>query len=133
MRMLSYEELKGSSGKEIWFRTPRYDAHKLFPQSPPRVRLASGSHQLKNISLGGVAVVCNQAASNIPEVGEIVPLTMQQSGFSIFEGTARVCRREDTVFGSALAFNFVNSFIEFEKLLGRNAQALISARADGNT
>jgi extracellular factor (EF) 3-hydroxypalmitic acid methyl ester biosynthesis protein len=132
MRLLAYEDLKGSSGKEVCFRTPRYDARKLFPQSPPRVRLRSGVHQLKNISLGGVAVVCNQAATDIPEVGEIVPLTIQQAGFSIFESNARVCRREDTVFGSALAFNFVNNFIEFEKLLSRNAQAQISARADGN-
>jgi hypothetical protein len=130
--MLAYEDLKGSSGKEVWFRTPRFEARKLFPQSPPRVRLRSSMHQLKNISLGGVAVICNQTASDIPEVGEIVPLTIQQSGFSIFESNARVCRREDTVFGSALAFSFVNNFIEFEKLLSRNAQAQISARADGN-
>jgi extracellular factor (EF) 3-hydroxypalmitic acid methyl ester biosynthesis protein len=133
MRMLAYEELKGSSGKDIWFRTPRYEARKLFPQSPPRVRLRSGIHQLQNISLGGVAVSCNQTSDDIPQVGEIVPLRIQQSGFSIFESDARVCRREDTVFGATLAFNFVNSFIEFEKLLSRNAQAHIFARADSNT
>jgi hypothetical protein len=96
MRMLAYEELKGSSGKDIWFRTPRYEARKLFPQSPPRVRMRSGTHQLQNISLGGVAVTCNQAADDIPDVGEIVPLKIQQSGFSIFESDAKVCRREDT-------------------------------------
>lgn len=133
MRMLAYEELKGSSGKDIWFRAPRYEARKLFPQSPPRVRVRSGIHQLQNISLGGVAIACNQSTDDIPEVGEIVPLKIQQSGFSIFESDAKVCRREDTVFGSTLAFNFVNGFIEFEKLLSRNAQAHISARADTNT
>src|SRR3954468_13248327 len=126
----AYEELKGSSGREIWFRPPRYDARVLFPQSPPKVRLRSAVHKLQDISLGGVAVLCNQAADDIPDIGDVLPLTIQQMGFSIFESEARVLRREDTVFGSKLAFNFVDSFIEFEKLLSRNTQAHISARAE---
>lgn len=132
MRALAYEELKGSNGKEVRFRAPRYDARKLFSRSPPRVRLRTSTYQLKNISLGGVAILCKQTTPDLPEVGEIVPITIQQAGFSIFESKARVCRRDDTVFGSSLAFNFVNNFIEFEKLLSRNAQAQISGRADDN-
>jgi hypothetical protein len=132
MSMLAYEELRGSVGKEVWFRPPRYDARVLFPQSPPKVRLRSGIHKLQDISLGGLAVLCNQSAEDVPEIGEVVPLTVQQLGFSIFESEARVCRREDTVFGSKLAFNFIDSFIEFDKLLSRNTQAHISARAENN-
>lgn len=132
MTVRAYEELKGSSGKEIWFRPPRYDARVLFPKSPPKVRLRSNVHKLQDISLGGIAVMCGQAAEDIPEIGEILPLTIQQAGFSIFEGDARVCRREDTVFGSKLALNFVHGFIEFDKLLNRNTQAHISARAENN-
>ena len=128
--MLAYEELKGASGKEVWFRPPRYDARVLFPQSPPKVRLRSAVHKLQDISLGGVAVLCSQSADDIPDIGDVLPLTIQQMGFSIFESEARVLRREDTVFGSKLAFNFVDSFIEFEKLLSRNTQAHISARAE---
>jgi len=128
--MLAYEELKGSSGKEVWFRPPRYDARILFPQSPPKVRLRSAVHKLQNISLGGVAVMCGQSNENIPEIGEVLPLTIQQMGISIFESEARVCRREDTVFGSKLAFHFIDSFVEFEKLLSRNTQAHISARVE---
>jgi hypothetical protein len=95
--------------------------------------LRSQVHQLQNISLGGVTVVCNQTSDDIPDVDEVLPLTIQQSGYTIFESSARVCRREDTVFGSKLAFNFVNNFIEFDKLLSRNAQAHISARTDAHT
>ncbi len=33
--MLAYEELKGSTGREIWFRPTRYEARKLFPNHAP--------------------------------------------------------------------------------------------------
>jgi extracellular factor (EF) 3-hydroxypalmitic acid methyl ester biosynthesis protein len=131
--MLAYEELKGSSGREIWYRPPRYEARKLFPQCPPRVRVRTSVHQLQNISLGGLAAVCNQNAEDLPEVGDVVPLTIQQAGLSIFESDARVCRKEESIFGSKLAFNFVNGFVEFDKLLSRNAQAQIALRSSNSS
>lgn len=129
--MLAYEELHGATGREVRFRAPRHDARKLFPQLPPRVRLRAGSglHQLRNISVGGVAVSCGQGAEDIPQVGETVHVMLQQSGLPIFESDARVCRREDNVFGSTVAFHFLDSFVEFEKLLSRNAQAQIAANS----
>jgi hypothetical protein len=127
--MLAYEELRSANGREIWFRAPRYEARKLFPHLPPRVRVKAGLHKLHDISLGGVAVVCNQMAEDVPDVGEIVPLAIQQSGYSLFEANARVCRRENTVFGSKVAFSFVNGFVEFDKLLSRNVQAQIALQS----
>ncbi len=127
--MLAYEELTGSAGREVWFRAPRYEARKLFPHIPPRVRIKAGLHKLHDISLGGIAVVCAQTAEDVLEVGEVVPLAIQQSGYPIFEGNARVCRRENTVFGSKVAFSFVNGFVEFDKLLSRNVQAQIAVQS----
>ncbi len=127
--MLAYEELRGSSGREVWFRPPRYEARKLFPHLLPRVRVGSTLYNLQNISLGGVAVIAQHGAEAALEVGEVVPLTIQQSGLSIFESEARVCRTETTVFGSKVAFNFLNSHVEFDQLLNRNAQAQIVRRS----
>jgi hypothetical protein len=127
--MLAYEELKGSSGREIRFRAPRYQARQLFPHLPPRVRVRSSLHKLHDISIGGIGVVCNQAAEDLPEVGDIVPLSIQQADYPIFESNARVCRRENTVFGSKLAFSFVNGFVEFDKLLSRNVKARIAMQS----
>jgi len=127
--MLAYDELQGSRGREVWVRAPRYDARKLFPNVPPRVNVGSAWYKLHNISLGGLAVVCNHTTENIPDVGEIVPLSIQQSGFPIFEGNGRVARRESTVFGSKIAFSLVNGFIELDKLLSRNLQARIAAQS----
>src|SRR5579863_6542610 len=127
--MLAYEELKGSTGRQIWVRAPRYDARKLFPQVPPRVCVGSTYYKLQNISLGGLAVLCGHSTEDIPDIGEVVPLSIQQSGYPIFEGNARVARRENTVFGSKIAFSLVNGFIEFDKLLSRNVQARIAAQS----
>ena len=55
--MLAYDDLKGSEGRKVWYRPPRYDATRLFPGRPPRVRLRTRSYLLQNISLGGVAAV----------------------------------------------------------------------------
>src|ERR1700761_9709629 len=121
--MLAYEELKGSSGREIWFRPTRYDARKLFPNHPPRVRVKSSSYQLHDISLTGIAVVAKQAIEDELSLGETVPLVFQQAGLSIFEGRAKVCRTESTVFGSKLAFSLVDSYVDFDRLLSRNVQA----------
>ena len=127
--MLAYEELKGAGGREVWFRAPRYEARKLFPHLPPRVGVKASLHKLHDISLGGIAIVCNQASEDIPDIGEVVPITIQQSGYTIFEVNARACRRENTVFGSKVAFTFVNGFVEFEKLLSRNVQAQIAVQS----
>lgn len=127
--MLAYEELKGSTGRQIRFRAPRYDARRMFPSLAPRVRVRSTAFRLHDISLGGLAVLSKQSQDQLPEVGETVALSIQQSGLPIFESSARVCRAESTVFGSKIAFNFVDRFVEFDKLLTRNTQAQIAARA----
>ena len=127
--MLAYEELKGSAGKEIWYRPPRYDARKLFPNSRPRVRVRSNVFHLHDISLSGIAAVSHQAADDGLTVGETVALTLQQAGLPIFESRARVMRKEPTMFGAKVAFNFVDGFVEFDKLLNRNAQAQLARTA----
>jgi hypothetical protein len=127
MAIAAYEELKGAAGRESWFRAPRYDAHKLFPRTPPKVRLRAGLHKLRNISLGGMSLSCSQSATDIPEIGEVLNVSLQQSGLTIFESAAKVCRREDSVFGATVALRFVDNYLEVNKLLSRNTQAQIAA------
>jgi len=126
--MLAYEELKGSTGREIWFRPPRFSARELFPSRAPRVRVGTSAFQLHDISLGGLSAVSKNAGDAPLEAGEIVPLTIQQCGLPIFEAEARVARVETTHFGSKIAFAFIDAFVEFDKLLNRNVQAQIAAQ-----
>ena len=127
--MLAYEELKGSAGREIWYRPPRYEARKLFPSARPKVRVRSNVFHLHDISLSGIAAVSHQAGEDGLTVGETVAVTLQQSGLPIFESRARVMRKEPTMFGCKVAFNFVDGFVEFDKLLNRNAQAQLARTA----
>src|SRR3569832_1860535 len=127
--MLAYEELKGSTGRQIRFRPPRYDARRVFPSLAPRVRVRSSAYRLHDISLGGLAVLSKQSHDDLPEVGETVALSIQQCGLPIFESSARVCRTENTVFGSKLAFNYINRYVKFDKLLTRYTQTQIAARS----
>jgi extracellular factor (EF) 3-hydroxypalmitic acid methyl ester biosynthesis protein len=126
--MLAYEELKGSSGKEIWFRPPRFAARELFPSRLPRVRVGANTFQLHDIGLGGLSALSRSSSGPDLEVGGVVPLTIQQCGLPIFEAEARVSRVESTHFGAKIAFAFVDAFIEFDKLLNRNIQAQIAAQ-----
>ena len=129
MRLLSYEDLKGSSGREVWYRPPRYDARQLFPVLAPRVMVKASNYQLHDISLGGIAVLAKDSADAELEVGDVVPVTIHQGAFPIFQSDARVCRTESNFLGSKIAFNFLNSFVEFDKLLNRNAEAQVALKA----
>src|SRR5438128_2617592 len=124
--MLAYEELKGSSGRQIFFRPKRYDATELFAGIPPKVRLKTSTFRLHNISMTGIAAVDNQTVEDKFEPGEMVPLHISQAGLTVFEGRARICRSEKTVFGSTVALALLDGVVDFHSLLRRNAQARIS-------
>ena len=101
----------------------------MFPSLAPRVRVRSSAYRLHDISLGGLAALSKQSHDDLPEVGETVALSIQQCGLPIFDSSARVCRAENTVFGSKLAFSFIDRYVEFDKLLTRNTQAQIAVRS----
>lgn len=129
MRLLSYEDLKGSSGRDAWYRPPRYDARQLFPVLAPRVKIKSASYQLHDISLGGISVLSKDSSDTDLQIGEVVPVTIHQGEFPIFQSEARVCRAESNFLGSKIAFNFLNGFVEFDKLINKNAEAQVTLKA----
>jgi extracellular factor (EF) 3-hydroxypalmitic acid methyl ester biosynthesis protein len=124
--MLAYEELKGSSGRQIFFRPKRYEASDLFAGMPPKVWLKAGIFRLGDISLTGICANANQSVDVAFEVGEVLPMLVKQAGLTIFEGQARVVRSERSIFGSKVALNLIDGVVDFHSLLRRNAQARIS-------
>ena len=126
--MLAYDELRGSTGREIWFRPPRYEGNKLFAGTPPRVRAGPNLYQIHDICLSGISTMTRQTEDDF-EVGQTLPIAIQQSGIPIFESQANVCRTERNVFGAKIAFKFVDGIIDFDKLLNRNLHAQIATRA----
>jgi hypothetical protein len=124
--LLAYEELKGASGRQIFFRPKRYEAADLFSGTPPKVVVKSATFRLSDISLTGICVNANQAVDVTIEVGEVLPIAVRQAGVAIFEGSAKVVRSERSVFGPKVALNLVDGVVDFHSLLRRNAQARIS-------
>src|SRR5690348_7299041 len=118
--MLAYEQLQGAGGRQRRYRAPRYDARRLFPNLVPRVRVRTATYRLHDISLGGLAALAKQTELDTLEPGEKVELSIQQSGIPIFETAANVCRLENTVFGSKVAFSFLDRPMDLGKLLTRN-------------
>ena len=75
--MLAYEELKGASGRQIFFRPKRYEAAELFSGAPPKVFLKSAQFRLGDISLTGICVNANQTVETSVEIGEVVPTAVR--------------------------------------------------------
>ena len=124
--MLAYEDLKGSSGRQIFFRPKRYDGAQLFAGAPPKVYLKSAVFRLGDISLTGICINANQSVEVVVEAGEVLPIIVKQAGVAILECKAKVVRSERSLFGSKVALNLVDGVIDFHSLLRRNAQARIS-------
>lgn len=124
--MLAYEELKGSSGRQIFFRPQRYPATDLFRDAPPKVYLNGKEFRLSNLSLTGAGVNANQSVEIDFTEGDILPIDVKQSGISIMESRARVVRCDRHPFGTKVAIQFIDGTVDFNSLLSRNAQARIS-------
>lgn len=124
--MLAYEELKGSSGRQIFFRPQRFAANELFQDTPPKVMLHGLEFRLANLSLTGASVNANQSVEVDFTDGDILPIDIKQSGVSIMESRARVMRTERHPFGTRVALQFIDGTVDFNSLLSRNAQARIS-------
>ena len=75
--MLAYEELKGSSGRQIFFRPQRFAANELFPDTPPKVMLHGLEFRLSNLSLTGASVNANQTVEIDFAEGDIIPIDVK--------------------------------------------------------
>jgi SAM-dependent methyltransferase len=121
--ILSYEDLRGSTGRRAFFRPQRYDAAEIFPTPPPRVTLGDDVWRINDISLSGIAVTSKDAQDTEVSVGESLPISINQMGVSLFDGRATVMRIEPSGFGSKLALRFDENFVDVPALRKKDAQA----------
>ena len=121
--ILTYEDLRGSTGRRAFFRPQRYDAADIFPTPPPRVTLADAVWRISDISLSGIAITSKETPDTDISIGESAPLSIDQSGVSLFQGRATVMRIEPSGFGSKLALRFDENFIDIPALRKKDAQA----------
>jgi len=118
-----YEELRGSSGRRAFFRPQRYDAAELFTTPQPRVLIENKEWRISDISLSGIAVTSKENKENGVVVGESLSLSIEQFGIPIFTGRATIKRIEPSGFGSKVALNFDDTFVDIPALRKKDAQA----------
>ena len=124
---LAYEDLRGSSGRSAFFRPQRYGAMDIFPNPPPQVIFGDMSWRISDISLNGIAITSKNANEEHYDVGDLVPLAIEQQGVSLFKGRAIVKRIEPEGFGSKIALHFHESYIDIASLKKRDAHARLRA------
>ena len=120
---LTYEDLRGSTGRRAFFRPQRYDALEIFSSPQPLVELGETAWRMNDISLSGIAVTSKDTDETDISVGQSFPISISQSGIALFEGRATIKRVEPSGFGSKLALHFDDSFIDIPALRKKDAQA----------
>ncbi len=121
--ILTYEDLRGSTGRRAFFRPQRYDALEIFSTPQPRVFLDKKEWRISDISLSGIAITSKDVQDHEVPVGESVPLSIQQFGVSLFQSRATVKRVEPSGLGSKVALHFDDSFVDIPALRKKDAQA----------
>ena len=121
--ILTYEDLRGSTGRRAFFRPQRYDALEIFTNPQPRVLLDKQEWRISDISLSGIAVTSKDIQDNDVPLGESLPMSIEQFGIPLFSCRATIKRVETAGFGSKVALHFDDSFVDIPALRRKDAQA----------
>jgi len=95
-RFKHYLELKGATGKKVFYRPDRFSARDTFRSGLPEITLDGQSFTLQNISFSGLAVDIKNTAAPLPALGKAVPCVLKFHNNVLFESAARVTRVDDT-------------------------------------
>lgn len=131
----SYEELKGATGRERFFRPTRHDAADLFSGEPPTLYFDDRAFELKDISGsgGGAAAPLAEDDAAIREVNRVGVLRLVQRGQEIFRAQARQARAEASASRVFCGFALEADRFDLAELRRRNAQAIARSMPDRPT
>ena len=125
---LHYEDLRGQTGRKAFFRPRRFAAMDLFPTPPPVVRLGDAPWKLHDLSLSGIAVTSRDIDEAPCGLGDAMPIVIDQGGTPIFAGIAQLRRSEPSGFGTKLALEFEDSFVDIPALRRKDEHARMRAQ-----
>ena len=101
----TYEELRGSEGRQIFFRAHRYEPRELFKRALPDLILNQMAYRLENISMTGLAVMTPRSEGNLYLAQQAVNVQLKLDDHVLFSGKGRVVRSEDTRRGVKLGIS----------------------------
>jgi len=114
--MANYEDLRGASGQQIYYRAERFAPRHLFGDQGPETYVDGVQHKLLNLSLSGLATLDRSHSHTEQSVGETVPVCMRIDNTPLHEGYGRVVRVEQTPAGAKLAIRLTDKCLDITRL-----------------
>ncbi len=114
--MANYEDLRGASGQQIYYRAERFDPKQLFGDHGPDTFIDGAQHKLLNLSISGIATLDHTSSHNEQTVGETLPIGMRIENTPLHEGYGRVVRVEQTAAGSKLAIKLIDNSLDISRI-----------------
>jgi len=119
----SYEELRGSEGRQIFFRAHRYEPRDLFKRALPELVLNQMAYRLENLSMTGLAVTAPKGEGNLYLAQQAVNVQLKLDDQVLFSGKGQVVRTAETRRGVQLgislrdrSFNIPEVVASYEEL-----------------
>jgi hypothetical protein len=111
-----YENLKGETGRKIFYRAERFPAKGFFKGDVPSLSLGATPCRLGDLSMSGIAALNDDDASLLSQ-GDDVAVKLTLSNRSLFEGRGRIVRVEPTFHGSKLGVEVTSGAMDLRAML----------------
>jgi len=112
----AYENLKGASGKRIYYRAERVDPKHLFIGRGPDTLINGRPHRLLNLSMSGIAALDHTDSYSDQDIGAVVPLELRVENVPLHEGHGEIVRVEHSYAGSRVALRLTDRYLNIQRL-----------------
>lgn len=131
-RIVSYEELKGSNGRRIFYRPERYPVDRLFGRLPALAEVGDSVHPLLDVSLSGISVGTSPMDEPPFRPGDELPVRLRFGDRTFYDGRGRVCRMDLQSLRPKVAIHLTQGFVDIPGSIGLSRElALREAMANG--
>lgn len=121
----AYDELSGSRGSKIFFRSRRYRARDLITNIPAVLLINHEPQELRDLSMNGISFFAQPGTF---EVGGACSLSLRLDDAEVYRGEGLVSRLELTARGVLVGLRLTRGFLDIPGLVGRHDE--LSIRRD---
>ncbi|MEW5705055.1 MAG: class I SAM-dependent methyltransferase [Pseudomonadota bacterium] len=129
--MKAYGELVGEVGRRIHYRADRYKVRDLFRRVLPDVTVDHSSFTLHDLSMSGFAVFAGRQDDWHGEIDAELPIRLRLGNAVLHEGLGRVRRVEPTPFGTKVALQIINGYLDIPALVSVHDEACLRQELAG--
>ncbi len=116
--MSQYEELNGGSGREMFFRAPRFKPGEIFGDRGPITNVNGTTHRIANMSMSGIAVYDSEKHYTQEHIKNetIVPVQMVTHNVTLHSGHGRLVRISPSGNGNIVGIQFTDQSANLRKI-----------------